>query len=70
MSRLISKDDANKKLETWTRYAILKMIFFSQIPEFSNLSIKQLFKKIDESMFDSKLKTKFLKLDKHLKPLR
>ena len=39
----ISKDDANKKLEIWTRYAILKMIFFSQIPEFSTLSIKQLF---------------------------
>ena len=66
----ISKDDANKKLEIWTRYAILKMIFFSQLPEFTTLSIKQLFKKIDESMFNSKLKTKFLKLDIPLKQIQ
>ena len=60
----ISKENANKKLEEWTRRAILKMIIFSQTPEFEELSIKQLFKKIDESMFNLKLNTKIIKLEK------
>jgi len=65
----ITKDDASKKLEIWTRHAILKMIIFSQNPEFNDLSIKQLFKKIDKSMFDSKLKIKILKIDKNFQTL-
>ena len=65
----ITKDDASKKLEIWTRHAILKMIIFSQNPEFNDLSIKQLFKKIDKSMFDSKLKTKILKIDKNFQTM-
>jgi hypothetical protein len=66
----ITKDNASKKLEIWTRHAILKMMIFSQNLEFNNLSIKQIYKKIDESMFNSKLKNKFLKLDTNLKPFQ
>ena len=62
----ITKDVAIKKLEDWARRSILQMIYFSQDVEFSKLTIKQLLNKIDESMFDSKLNLKFLKLSKEI----
>jgi len=60
----ITKEVAIKKLEDWTRRSILQMIYFSQDVEFSKSTIKQLLKKIDQAMFDSKLNSKLLKLSK------
>lgn len=62
----ITKNEAIKKLEVWARRSILQMIFFSQERTSSKLTAKQLYKKIDESMFDSKLNLKFLKLSKEI----
>lgn len=62
----ITKDDAIKKLDNWTRRAILQMIFLYQEKEYSKLTFKQIFRKIEASMFDKKTDAYFLKFNKEL----
>ncbi len=61
-SRQITKNEATKKLENWTRRSILQMIFFSQGKTASELNKKMLCRKIDESMFSKSLCLQFSKL--------
>jgi len=62
----ITKNDAIKKLEIWSRRSILQMIFFSQERGSSKFTAKQLYKKIDEAMFDKILNSKFLKINNEI----
>ena len=62
----MSKDEAIDKLESWVRRGILHMILFSNSKKYSELSLKELLKKIDQSMLDIKLNNEFSTNNKKL----
>jgi len=71
VEKTLTKDFVIKKLESWTRRSILQMFYFSQEKKYSKLTFRQLLKKIDESMFNVKINSEFLKLsNENLKRLK
>lgn len=65
----ISKKIALEKLYDWSRRAIIQMILFSQENDNYELSLQDLYHKIDESMFDQELNTKITGLAKKTRML-